>query len=1280
VNPLTKIGKYDVVGVIGRGGMGIVYKATDPHLGRHVAIKMMTVGFADNPELLKRFSREAQSTASLQHPNIVTVYDSGSQDGNPYLVMEYLEGESLDAMISSKCPLTALEKMQFIVETCRGLSYAHGRGIVHRDIKPANIMVLKDGGIKIVDFGIAHIGSKTLTRTGQIMGSVNYMSPEQINGQPVDAGTDIFSTGVVLYQLFTHALPFEGENTAATLLKIIHDPPLPLTKFLPVYPPELEGVVLRALAKNRVDRYSSADEFAMDLSHAQERLKEELVIRHLKEAEALLGKGDLNRAKDQLLQVVKIDQKHTRAVQLLRSVQQRIQKEHGAEQARELRSQAEDACSKREFSAALQFLDQAIGLDPRNEELQKLRERVRETKLKAEELQRALRRAETAHQQGNLDEAKQAADEALAVAPNDTQAKALYRMIHRDLVSRSRQRQVESLLDAAHKEINARNLTGALNILKQAEALDPQGAQVCALIEEVRTSREQEQQRKKLETITREVEQALNRDDFTTASARVDEGLRQFPRDHGLVQLKELAERQRSAAEQKLFVRSEIAAVRQLLDSGQPREALARLRVAIQRVPQEPQLGALLTMLQDRVARDEADRSKARIFQEARDALGMRAYKKAIEILEAAQVQFVDSDEIDDLLRFAREQDLKESGRRAVEDVAKRAQQWISEHEYERAVQLLDATLLQVPDDQLSILVDEARRRQDDYQRDMQATITKAQQFLRDRKAEKAIGFLAAQPASYTKSPEFRALVEAARRQQVVETVELQVAEEPEMDCQVQIFEEAQKKYAGYTDWQQKLQPVRERRKLVLSVVERARNLERAGKYGDAVVEWQRLRGIHGQYPGLGAEIERLQSLEAARVSASLVPVPQTVAEGKGATQFFGASTLTTQTQILNDMAEPQEASAVLPEVVTVQSGSSAAITPRHGLRPATRRNLIVAALALAVVSALLYRISTHSSNSHTTTSRALSPAGGTAKVSSSEDMSQGSSASGGGTEPPPATTVDQGVNTRQASGHAEPPKQQRTLPKEDALEKPRTGAIRESHTGRRRGTDNPQAIAPIAVQPPPSAPVVTQSTAGAPASPQPQSAQETGSQAAQSGANSRAGRASAAPAVNSPPATSSTATPAPSTQIATNTVPRIDEKIDRDLGKIAAPKATQSDDPTVVDQDRIKKVLESYRLAFQNRDQVMLRRVWPTITDKKFKELGLDFKSLEAVQMTLSCPSANLVGDGATVSCAQDATFKVQGQMQLPQRNTATFRLVKKSGYGDAEWIIDRVDYGGRH
>src|ERR1700758_812530 len=215
-----KISKYDVVDLIGKGGMGVVYKAVDRALGRPVAIKVVN-GAAEHSEL-ERFYREAQFTAGLRHPNIVVVYDLGDFEGRPYLVMEYLDGQSLESMLPTKT-MTMLQKISYVRQICNGLEYAHSRqpSIIHRDIKPANIVVLADGSVKIVVCGMPGLVHPRHTRAGQLIGTLNYMSPEQIKGADLDARSDIFSTGVVLYQLLTSKLPFAGGGIAQTLKQIV---------------------------------------------------------------------------------------------------------------------------------------------------------------------------------------------------------------------------------------------------------------------------------------------------------------------------------------------------------------------------------------------------------------------------------------------------------------------------------------------------------------------------------------------------------------------------------------------------------------------------------------------------------------------------------------------------------------------------------------------------------------------------------------------------------------------------------------------------------------------------------------------------------------------------------------------------------------------------------------------------------------------------------------------------------------------------------------------------
>src|SRR5258708_13491874 len=276
--------------------MGVVYKAVDPRIGRSVAIKMMTGAFAENPDLLQRFYREAQSTGILQHPNIVIVHDLGDLDGSPYLVMEFLEGEALDKMIAGRRQMSLVEKLGIIIQVLNGLHYAHERNIVHRDIKPANIMVLKDGNVKIVDFGIARLGDNTLTRTGQVVGTIYYMSPEQIGAKLVDRRSDLFSCGVMLYELLTGKLPFEAPDTASTLLKIINEPPPPISTLMEGAPPDLEDVLQRALAKDRDDRYSPPQAFPFNLSPVTDKLKRQLIDEPVGHATGLVARSGLSKA------------------------------------------------------------------------------------------------------------------------------------------------------------------------------------------------------------------------------------------------------------------------------------------------------------------------------------------------------------------------------------------------------------------------------------------------------------------------------------------------------------------------------------------------------------------------------------------------------------------------------------------------------------------------------------------------------------------------------------------------------------------------------------------------------------------------------------------------------------------------------------------------------------------------------------------------------------------------------------------------------------------------
>ncbi len=253
--PRHRLGRYLITGRLGRGGMGQVYRAYDESLDREVAVKTLTAEGPLDPESLQRFEIEARAAARLQHANILTVYELGEERGLKFIAMELLGGSDLEAALHAEEPLLLEEKLEIAVQVCRGLAYAHQRGIVHRDMKPSNVRVLDDGTAKIMDFGIAKLAGTNVTKSGMMVGTVHYMSPEQIRGAELDGRSDVFSMGVILHELLSGRRPFPGDEPTAVLYKIVHAEPEPLEGDLGAVGPRLREILARALAKDVGQRH-----------------------------------------------------------------------------------------------------------------------------------------------------------------------------------------------------------------------------------------------------------------------------------------------------------------------------------------------------------------------------------------------------------------------------------------------------------------------------------------------------------------------------------------------------------------------------------------------------------------------------------------------------------------------------------------------------------------------------------------------------------------------------------------------------------------------------------------------------------------------------------------------------------------------------------------------------------------------------------------------------------------------------------------------------------------
>ena len=272
IEPGGRVGRYEIIDELGRGAMGAVFKARDPQLGRTVAIKVILTANLSPDDLRQykqRFYREAQAAGQMAHPGIVTIHDVAENDvgGQPYLVMEFIEGTTLDDVLKSgkAKEMSVTQMLDIAAQVADALDYAHRRGVVHRDIKPSNILLTPDGKAKIADFGVAKLAGTEITQTGQLVGTPAFMSPEQLTGDPVDARSDLFSFGAVLYYMFTGEKPFPGDTVTSVIYKVIQTAPTPARKLNPKLPPEVDIVLARLLHKNADQRYPNGRALAADL-------------------------------------------------------------------------------------------------------------------------------------------------------------------------------------------------------------------------------------------------------------------------------------------------------------------------------------------------------------------------------------------------------------------------------------------------------------------------------------------------------------------------------------------------------------------------------------------------------------------------------------------------------------------------------------------------------------------------------------------------------------------------------------------------------------------------------------------------------------------------------------------------------------------------------------------------------------------------------------------------------------------------------------------------------
>ena len=610
---MEKIGKYEVLGKIGEGAMGVVYKALDPLMERVVAVKTMSADLDSEPDLKTRFLREAKSAGQLSHKNIITIYDLFEEGGRVYIAMEFLDGEELKAKIARRERLPLEYKLRFMTEICEGLGHAHQREIIHRDIKPGNVHITRGGHVKILDFGLARIAASDITRTGSVMGTPNYMSPEQVRGDHIDARSDIFSVGALFYEMLTYQKPFAGSSYHQTFFKIIEQDPEPLDKVDPKIPKELSDIVMRALSKAPDKRYQSAED----------------LLRELKR----FGKTLEGRRKE-------VQEETRKAVESLdRFV---VENKELLRQHTELADVDESVADREQLGEVDEETDPTMRLDLTLGYLEMLEMRDRATrgreKLGAiiETLKNAgpfIQEASSLLENGQPERALQAVEKILRDIPNHREAKDLADRVREELSRRAqeeeKERQLAELLKQAQTLYRRADFEGSLSLLEQTLRLDPEHTEATSLHKKVSERVEQkkldEEKAQQAEELFRKATIKFSEKDPAASLQLLAEALKLQPDHLGATVLREQAQ-QRSQEiatfeAERRRVEEALSAAREALGAGKLEQARGELKRATELDPSASGIAELEQLIGQaaagRRAKEEKDRKVQALLKEA---------------------------------------------------------------------------------------------------------------------------------------------------------------------------------------------------------------------------------------------------------------------------------------------------------------------------------------------------------------------------------------------------------------------------------------------------------------------------------------------------------------------------------------------------------------------------------------------------------------------------------------------------------------------------------------
>lgn len=574
----SQIGKYQVLERVGQGAMGIVYKARDPMMRRLVGIKTISSDIASDKDLHDRFYREAISAGTLSHKNIITIYELGEEGGHPFIAMEFLVGEDLKSKLDRSAKLTLEQRLQWMIEMCEGLAHAHEKDIIHRDIKPGNVFITREGEVKILDFGLARLMSSVATKTGSVMGTPSYMSPEQVRGEKVDHRSDLFSAGATFYELLAFKKPFTGESIHGVFFQILEKMPPPLSEVNPWIPKELEAVVTRAIAKDVGERYESAAEILADLRRIESSLPEKR-NRLRREALAAIGEVEPLLARYRMLldregisaaeaeqetlvlspDLLNVDPSGaptvteelpadyvglattiSRALDQKERLRNEIDK---LETAGRLMKEAADLVDGKDAAAALERADAVLRDVPEHPRASALVDRLsselaaRDPQWKEKRVGELLSRAQSLFEDEQLDRCHERIERARSLDPDKSEVAILSERVEHHIARRRRERQHQQRADELVREARAKlvkdgDARACLTLLSEALSLQPEHSEGRVLWERAQTQLHKELALAAADTAAAAVAsatQAMKGGDLALAARELSRAEKEFP-------------------------------------------------------------------------------------------------------------------------------------------------------------------------------------------------------------------------------------------------------------------------------------------------------------------------------------------------------------------------------------------------------------------------------------------------------------------------------------------------------------------------------------------------------------------------------------------------------------------------------------------------------------------------------------------------------------------------------------------------------------------------------